>query len=55
MKLALEEGHTPEDQPKAFRSLLARAGHARTFAELRNRLADAQRRAHQAYLDIVRA
>jgi glutamate-ammonia-ligase adenylyltransferase len=53
MKLALEDGHDPEDEPKAFRARLARSGHARTFAELRNKLADAQAAARKAYLQIV--
>jgi glutamate-ammonia-ligase adenylyltransferase len=54
MKLALEEGHDPDSEPRAFRAHLARAGHARTFPELRNRLAEAQQRAHEAYLAIVK-
>ena len=53
MKLALEDGHTPEDEPQAFRRLLARAGHARSFPELRKKVAQAQAAARAAYLAIV--
>jgi glutamate-ammonia-ligase adenylyltransferase len=53
LKLALEDGHEPETEPKAFRALLARAAHARSFAVLRERLAKAQQAAHVAYAEIV--
>jgi len=49
MKLALEDGQTPDDEPPAFRRLLARAGHARTYPTLRSKLADAQAAARAAY------
>ena len=54
MKLALESGQTPETEPKPFRALLARAGHARSFSDLKQRLAEAQKGARKAYLDVVR-
>jgi glutamate-ammonia-ligase adenylyltransferase len=53
MKLALEDGHSPDDEPKPFRALLARAGHASSFSVLRQRLAEAQASARKAYGTIV--
>jgi glutamate-ammonia-ligase adenylyltransferase len=53
MKLALEDGHTPDEEPAAFRKLMARAGHARGYADLRSRLAAAQAAARAAYEAIV--
>jgi glutamate-ammonia-ligase adenylyltransferase len=53
LKLALEDGHRPETEPKAFRALLARAAHARNFAVLRERLTKAQQGARTAYAEIV--
>jgi glutamate-ammonia-ligase adenylyltransferase len=53
LKLALEDGHEPDTEPRAFRALLARAGHARSFPALRQRLAEAQAAARGAYRLIV--
>jgi glutamate-ammonia-ligase adenylyltransferase len=55
LKVALEEVHDPAEEPKAFRALLARAGHARTFSSLRAKLDDAQAAARQAYEAILRS
>jgi glutamate-ammonia-ligase adenylyltransferase len=55
LKLALEDGHEPEDEPPAFRKLMARAGHARSFTALRQQLAETQAAARQAYSEIVGA
>ena len=53
LKVALEETHDPAEEPTAFRALLARAGHARTFASLGRKLDEAQRAARAAYDGIV--
>jgi glutamate-ammonia-ligase adenylyltransferase len=54
LKVALEQGADPEAEPPAFRALLARAGGARDFRQLRARLAKAQAAAHAAYEVVVR-
>jgi glutamate-ammonia-ligase adenylyltransferase len=54
LKVALEDIHDPADEPKAFRALLARAGHARSFAVLRPKLDEAQAGARAAYEALVR-
>jgi len=53
LKVALEDIHDPETEPKPFRALLARAGHARTFASLKTKLAAAQAESRAAYEAIV--
>jgi glutamate-ammonia-ligase adenylyltransferase len=55
LKVALEDSHNPAEEPKAFRALLARAGHARTFADLRRKLDEAQAAARKAYDALVRS
>ena len=45
LKIALEEGASPDDEPPPLKALLAKAGGARTYAALRSRLA-LSRRAH---------
>jgi glutamate-ammonia-ligase adenylyltransferase len=52
LKVALEEGADPSEEPKAFRALLARAGGVRDFRTLRGRLSAAQVAARKAY-DII--
>ena len=52
LKVALPDGADPEDEPKAFRTLLARAGQARDVRGLKTRLATARKRARRAY-DII--
>ena len=52
LKVALPDGTDPEDEPKAFRTLLARAGQARDLRGLKARLATARKRARRAY-DII--
>ena len=54
MKVALEDGD-PEQEPKAFRALLARAGHARDFRGLKVKLAKAKTAARAAYEAVVAA
>jgi glutamate-ammonia-ligase adenylyltransferase len=53
LKVALEDGHDPDSEPKAFQALLARAGHARSFAALRRKLGAAQAAARSAYEAVV--
>ena len=53
LKLALEDGADPAEEPAAFRALLARAGGARDFRQLRTALAKAQAAAHAAYVAIL--
>jgi glutamate-ammonia-ligase adenylyltransferase len=55
LKVALEDVYAPAEEPKAFRALLARAGHARTFSNLRAKLDGAQAAARQAYEAILRS
>jgi glutamate-ammonia-ligase adenylyltransferase len=55
LKVALEDVLHPETEPKAFRALLARAGHARSFPALRTRLDAAQAAARRAYEAVVKA
>ena len=52
LKVALEDGADPAAEPAAFRKLLARAGGARDFRQLRAALEKAQAAAHAAY-DVV--
>jgi glutamate-ammonia-ligase adenylyltransferase len=49
LKVALADGADPDAEPAAFRTLLARAGGARTFPQLRGRLAQARAAARTAY------
>jgi glutamate-ammonia-ligase adenylyltransferase len=53
LKVALEDVHDPAEEPKAFRALLARAGHARSFGALRHKLDEAQAAARAAYEALV--
>jgi glutamate-ammonia-ligase adenylyltransferase len=52
LKVALPDGDDPEAEPRAFKTLLARAGGARDFRGLKSRLATARKRARKAY-DII--
>jgi glutamate-ammonia-ligase adenylyltransferase len=54
LKVALADGADPGEEPKAFQSLLARAGEAKTLAGLRTKLEKAQVAARKAYEVIVR-
>lgn len=54
LKVALGDDPHPDDEPPAFRALLARAGAARDFRQLRTRLAKARAAASRAYELIVR-
>ncbi len=53
LKIALDDGMTPDDEPAAFRSLLARAGGAKTYAALITRLAASRTAAHRAFESLV--
>jgi glutamate-ammonia-ligase adenylyltransferase len=53
LKIALDDGETPEDEPPAFKGLLAKAGGARTFSTLKSRLATSRRAAHAAFERLV--
>ena len=55
LKVALGDQGDPEEEPKAFRALLARAGGVRDFRTLRTRLETARQAARAAYLKIVGA
>lgn len=52
LKVALPDGDDPESEPRAFRTLLARAGQARDIRGLKSKLAAARQRARRAY-DII--
>jgi glutamate-ammonia-ligase adenylyltransferase len=53
LKVALDEGADPSEEPKAFRALLARAGGARDLKALRGKLAAARLAARPAYEALV--
>lgn len=55
IKVALEDGADVEAEPKAFRTLLARAGHVGQFKSLKPKLAKAKAEARAAYTAIVKA
>ena len=55
LKVALDDGADPQAEPAAFRALLARAGGARDFRQLRTALKAARAAAHRAYDIIVTA
>jgi glutamate-ammonia-ligase adenylyltransferase len=54
LKVALDDDPDPSAEPPAFRALLARAGGARDFRQIRSRLAAAQVAARKTYEAIVR-
>jgi glutamate-ammonia-ligase adenylyltransferase len=54
LKVALEDGHDPDTEPKAFRTLLARAGGVRAFRSLKTKLAKAKLEARGAFEVVVR-
>jgi len=53
LKLALTTEDAPEDQPAAFRRIMARAAGLRDFRTLKLRLSQAQAEAHKAFLKVV--
>lgn len=55
LKIALEDNHDPEAEPKALRALLAKAGGARDFRSLKSRLTAARRRARAASRALISA
>ena len=54
LKVALEDGHDPDTEPKAFQALLARAGGARTFGALKGKLAKAKAEARKGFEKVVK-
>jgi len=54
IKVALEDGADVEAEPKAFKTLLARAGGVAQFKSLRPKLAKAKAEARAAYAAVVR-
>ena len=55
LKLALADAVDPADEPEGFRALLATAAGEASFSTLQASLADTQRRAHLAFLAVVKA
>ncbi|HWD67048.1 MAG TPA: glutamine-synthetase adenylyltransferase, partial [Caulobacteraceae bacterium] len=55
LKIALEDDHDPESEPKALRALLAKAGCARNFRSLKTRLSAARKRALAASRALISA
>jgi glutamate-ammonia-ligase adenylyltransferase len=55
IKVALEDGHDVEAEPKAFKALMAKAGHVGQFRTLKPKLAKAKAEARAAYELLVRA
>lgn len=55
IKVALEDGLDVEAEPRAFKTLLARAGHVSQFKSLKPKLAKAKAEARAAYEAIVKA
>ncbi len=55
LKIALEDNHDPEVEPKALRALLAKAGGARDFRSLKSRLTADRRRARAASRAVISA
>ncbi|MBI1684945.1 bifunctional [glutamine synthetase] adenylyltransferase/[glutamine synthetase]-adenylyl-L-tyrosine phosphorylase [Caulobacter hibisci] len=55
IKVALEDGGDPEAEPKAFRALLARAGHVSQFRSLKAKLLKAKAEARAAFETVVKA
>ncbi len=53
LKVALDDNPDPDSEPAAFRALLAKAGGARDFRQLKTRLRQVQTAAHSAYEAIV--
>ncbi len=54
LKIALDDHASPDDEPAAFKALLAKAGETRSFAALKTRLAASRRGAHAAFEALVR-
>jgi glutamate-ammonia-ligase adenylyltransferase len=55
LKIALDDDASPDDEPPAFKSLLAKAGGAANFAALRRRLIMARRAARAAFDALIPA
>jgi glutamate-ammonia-ligase adenylyltransferase len=55
LKVALEDGADPTDEPAALKTLLARAGGAKDFKSLLQHLRKAREAAHAAFLATISA
>jgi glutamate-ammonia-ligase adenylyltransferase len=55
LKIALDDGANPAEEPRALRRLLAKAGAARSFSALQARLAGDRRAAREVFDAIFRA
>jgi len=53
LRIALDDGASPDDEPAAFKALLARAGGARSFSGLRARLEASRTAADRAFRALV--
>jgi len=53
LKVALQDGADPSDEPAALKSLLAKAGGARDFKTLRRRIETVRAAAHAAFLATI--
>lgn len=53
LKVALEAGADPDDEPPTFRAMLAKAGNAPNYSRLRGKLAAARDIAHDAFESLV--
>jgi glutamate-ammonia-ligase adenylyltransferase len=54
LKVALEDGHHPDTEPKAFRALLARAGGVRAYGALKSKLTKAKAAARAGFEAVVK-
>jgi glutamate-ammonia-ligase adenylyltransferase len=54
LKIALDDRDSPDDEPPAFKALLAKAGGARSYPVLITRLAASRRAAHAAFEALVK-
>jgi glutamate-ammonia-ligase adenylyltransferase len=53
LKIALEDGGDPADEPKPLRALLAKAGGARDFRSLKAKLSSARNAVVEASRDLI--
>jgi glutamate-ammonia-ligase adenylyltransferase len=54
LKIALDEGESPESEPPAFKTLMAKAGGTQNFSTLKTRLAASRRTAHAAFESLMK-
>ena len=53
LKVALDDGADPSQEPAAFKTMLAKAGGVRDFRALTAKLTRVRQAAHQAFISIV--